>query len=374
MLHRRFGAVVGVAAALAVPGVASAATTVDIHTNAISSAPKSLGTYHLAGHDVLGLTNWNVDVASTATWTAGLQTYIGWDKANVRQGAPLTVTRMAPLASGKMKVSWKVTGSVQVGNTGVTNFGTKYLSIQATCLPATLGSNSVCTANSPALYLVKTPGVPGSPYVKLLLKTKFSITPEGAIVNRSLSMAGVGSQNASGLALSQGLKYETVKVPCGPLGAAVSYRLSNIHYTPAVASTQQPWIQVGLMDPVLGAAEMPALVDQGFGPAIKATPAFDLAGTGHTTELGAALANNVPPSVSVGSFSGKAGVPISFSAGVSGRCGIESYVWKFSNGTTSYGPAPQRTFSAAGVYDGQVTVTDKTGLKTTRSFKVTVVK
>ena len=59
-------------------------------------------------------------------------------------------------------------------------------------------------------------------------------------------------------------------------------------------------------------------------------------------------------------------------AHVSGRCGMESYVWKFSNGTTSYGPTPQRTFNAPGRYDGQLTVTDKTGLKATRSFSVNV--
>jgi hypothetical protein len=160
--------------------------------------------------------------------------------------------------------------------------------------------------------------------VKVLLKTKFTVTPEGAIVNRTLSMTDGGTSTASGLPLSQSLNYETVKVPCGPVGNPVSYRLGNIHYTPKVDAVQQPVIQVGLTDPVLGAVETPALVDSGFGPAITASPSFDLTGSGHTTDLGYALANNVAPSVSVGSFSGKVGVPVAFSASVSGRCDIAS--------------------------------------------------
>ena len=47
-------------------------------------------------------------------------------------------------------------------------------------------------------------------------------------------------------------------------------------------------------------------------------------------------------------------------------------MWRFSNGTTSYGAAPQRTFSTPGVYDGELTVTDETGLSTKRNFSVTV--
>ncbi len=47
-------------------------------------------------------------------------------------------------------------------------------------------------------------------------------------------------------------------------------------------------------------------------------------------------------------------------------------MWEFSNGTKSFGPSPQRTFGDNGVYDGQLTVTDVTGLSTTQNFTVTV--
>lgn len=358
------------AAALAVPGIASAATTVDAHTHNLTSETESLGTYHLGGTDVLGMSDWDVDVTSKATWSAGLQTHVLWDAAKVRQGQSLAVSRFAPLVNGTMKVSWKVSGRVDVGALGG-SFTTKNLSVEATCLPATLGDSATCTANSPALYLIKTPGLPASPYVKLLLKTKFQITPEGVITNRTTNF-GTGASTAS-LPLSQGINSETLKVPCGPVGSAATYRLSNLHYTPKVAATQQPTIQVGLMDPVFGAVETPAVVDQGFGPAIKANPAFDLTGSSHTTDLGDVLPNNVKPMIaSPDTFVGDAGVPISFSASVAGQCDIESYVWKFSNGTTSYGREPQRVFTTPGSYSGQLIVTDASGLKGQRDFTVKV--
>jgi chitodextrinase len=358
------------AAALAVPGVASATSTVDIHTNNLASESESLGNYHLGGYDVLGVSEWDVDVASKATWTAGLDTHVAWDTANVRQGASLPVTRFTPLINGTMKVSWSVSGSVKVGELGGA-FSTKSMSVSATCLPVTLGTGYDCTANSPALYLVKTPGLPNSPYVKLLIKTKFTVTPEGAITNRTFTTSG-GSSSAT-LPLSQAINYETLKVPCAPVGSAASYRLGSIHYTPAVSAFQSPTIQVGFMDPVLGAAEMPAVVDKPFGPSIKANPAFDLSGAGHATDLGDLLPNNVKPTVSLmDTYTGAAGSPVYFNAVTSSKCAVESYVWKFSDGTTSYGKSPSRTFATAGTYQGELTVTDESGMKAVRDFSVVI--
>jgi hypothetical protein len=369
-LLRRFIPAAVAAAALVVPGVASANATVDLHTNNLSSESKSLGTYHLGGYDVLGVSEWNVDVASKATWTAGLEAHVGWDTANVRQGASLPVTRFTPLINGTMKVSWSVSGSVKVGGLGGA-FATKSLSVSATCLPVTLGSGYDCTANSPALYLVKTPGLPNSPYVKLLIKTKFTVTPEGAITNRTFTTSD-GSSVAT-LPLSQAISSETLKVPCAPVGSAATYKLGSIHYTPAVSSVQSPVIQVGFMDPVLGAAEMPSVVDQPFGPSIKANPAFDLSGSGHTTDLGDILPNNVKPAIALhDTYTGTPGSPVYFNAVTTSRCDIESYVWKFSNGTTSYGKSPSRTFSKPGTYEGELTVTDASGMKAVRDFAVVI--
>jgi hypothetical protein len=85
------------------------------------------------------------------------------------------------------------------------------------------------------------------------------------------------------------------------------------------------------------------------------------------------LANNVSPTIApFGTFSGPEGSPISFSASTTSQCPITSYVWQFSDGTTSFGPNPQRIFNDAAVYNGQLTVTDNTGLSATQSFTVDV--
>jgi hypothetical protein len=169
------------------------------------------------------------------------------------------------------------------------------------------------------------------------------------------------------------MNYETLKVPCAPVGSSATYRLANPHYTPKVSATQSPVINVGLMDPAFGAIELPALYEGAFGPSIKSSPSFDLTGSSIYTDLGDILANNVKPTISLmDNYTGTAGSPVYFNAVTSSKCAIESYVWKFSNGTTSYGKSPQRTFSAPGVYDGELTVTDESGQSARRSFTVTV--
>ena len=375
MIHRRSRALIaalGAAGALAVPAVASASPVAEGAWMPVNSGSVNVGGYHIGG-GVTDLATFDVDVSTHATWTGNLLTNLGWDSANVRQGAPLTVSRSTPFQTGSLKVSWNISGSVNPLGQGNVYFSTKSISDEAGCMPLTLGTSYECTAETPSVALVKTPGIPGSPYVKVRLRARFTITPEGVITSRSLSVGGSPAVPASSLSLSASPAWETRTLPCAPTGSDVAYRLGSPHFTPAVTATQQPTIQIGLMDPVLGLSEMPALYDHAFGLPSVSKPAFDLSGSGHTWDLGDLLANNVAPTIApLGTFSGSAGEPVSFSANVSGRCDVESYVWKFSNGTTSYGPAPQRTFNAPGTYDGQLTVTDETGLKATRSFTVNV--
>jgi len=144
-------------------------------------------------------------------------------------------------------------------------------------------------ATSPSFHVLRSPGIPGSPYVKLALKARFTITPEGGIVSRSFSVGGAPVSSASGLMLLPFPVVDTVALPCGSAGRSATYRLGATHWSPAVAVTQQPTVTVGQMDPVLGAAELPAVFDKAFGQAAHSSPAFDLTGAGHTTNLGTAL-------------------------------------------------------------------------------------
>ena len=377
MNHRSRGALIALGlSALAVtgaPSIASAASVGESYTHSLTSGSESLGGFHLGGYDALGLARFDVDIAAKATWTASLPTVVGWDTAKVRQGADLPVARsVMPLANGTLKVRWTVTGNVKPAGFSAVELGTKTLGDDATCMPQLQGGGYTCTADD-GIALVKTQGLPASPYVKLAVKATFTITPEGAIVNRSFSLGGDPAGSASNLPLTWIPTADTLKVPCAPVGSSASYRLSSFRWSPTVAVKQQPTVQIGFMDPVLGLAESPALFDQSFGPSVYSNPTFNLTGGGHSTDLGPLLANNVAPTIApLGGFSGKAGVPVALSANASGRCDIESYVWKFSNGTTSYGATPQRTFSQAGPIDGELTVTDSTGLKAKRSFTINV--
>jgi hypothetical protein len=156
------------------------------------------------------------------------------------------------------------------------------------------------------------------------------------------------------------------------VGNFVAYKLAPVHYRPHAAVTQQAELQEGLLDPT-GLVENPAFYDATVGPVTKSNAVFDLYGSGHTTALGTLMANNVPPSIaSVSPATATAGVPVTFSASVSSRCSVKSYVWKFSDGQLLSGATPQRWFGHAGTYGGQLTVMDASGMSSTRSFTVTV--
>ncbi len=114
---------------------------------------------------------------------------VTWDSAKVRQGADLNVNRSSPMQSGTLQVRWTVSGSVKPAGFAAVNFTSKSFGDDASCFPHLLGGGYDCTA-SDGIPLVKTPGLPLSPYVKLALKAKFTITPEGAIVNRTFSLGG----------------------------------------------------------------------------------------------------------------------------------------------------------------------------------------
>ena len=292
------------------PSIASAASVGESFDTALTSGSENLGSYQLNG-DPLDLAKFDVDVTSKATWKGELMNIVTWDSAKVRQGADLNVNRSSPMQSGTLQVRWTVSGSVKPAGLDAVSFTSKSFGVDATCIPHLLGGSYDCTASA-GIPLVKTMGVPLSPYVKLALKAKFTITPEGAIVNRTFSLGGDTAGSASNLPLGVLPSVDTLDVPCAPVGSDATYRLSSFRWSPAVAVTQQPAVQIGLMDPVLGLAESPAIYDGSFGPSIKSNPTFVLTGASHITNLGGLLANNVAPTIApLPAFSGKAGIPVS---------------------------------------------------------------
>jgi len=311
-----------------------------------------------------------------ATWSGDLATNVGWDSDNVRQGANLDITRQAPAPTGKIDVTWQVSGKAD----GIAFGPTDISKDNVTCAPALSGGGYSCEGVSDGLWL---PGAIPSPIpttaivAVLAIGVKFDVTPEGAVVGRDFTVGGASipgpSANPGSLDLLDSQSTETFTMPCtSKAGDAVGYDLSDYHWTPDATATQQAQIRIINTGP-FGVGEAFEYTHFDIGPAEVTTPPFDLSGSGFLTAMGPLLANNVNPTIApIGPFSGSEGSAISFSASVNSQCPIGSYVWEFSDGTKSFGPSPKRAFGDNGDYDGQLTVTDITGLSATQSFTVSV--
>jgi hypothetical protein len=380
MRNRRFvAAALILGAALAAPGVASADPKAAAADLPVASESTNLGAYEVEAQDPIGVAGFKFKVNPKVTWTGKFQPVAGWESANVRQGAYLKVSRATPIATGQLKVTWNISGGVELINKyNISQIVDLTHSKTASCLPMTYGDVAyTCTATSDALTVFRTPGVGFSPYAKVVLKAKFSITPEGAIVDRRWWVPDSNDTHgdATGLPLGLLATPEVVKVPCSAgAGLPLYYKLHNLTYTPDVVVTQQVMGQVGFTDPT-GFIELPHVYE---GPLTtnKTTtvPALKLKSTGSASyNLGTILPNTTKPLVEEDMvFYGKAGLPIQFDVSTWSECAIESYEWEFSTGGKAFGPTPSRTFTTLGWHTGKVTVTDETGLSTTKSFSFKV--
>jgi PKD domain len=361
-------------------GVASAAPASNSQAVAVASNQANLGGFQITPPIVIPLpipiVLTDLVVAANATWSGDITTNLGWDTDKVRQGQDLAVSRIAPLTSGKIDVKWTLTGKIDGIGFGPTNISKDNI----TCSPKLSGGNLPCEGSSGEIPLGSAPSgipFPGPPFAVAMLGigVKFDVTPEGVVVTRGFSIGGNQVTGPNDLSLTDNSQSETLSVPCSAkAGDAVAYGLDPYHWTPDTTATQQTRIRIILAYDPVGATEVGQIgPDINIGPANMFNPAFDLTGSGFLTAMGPLLANNINPTISpLGPFSGSEGTPIAFSASVTSQCPIGSYVWEFSDGTKSFGPSPQRAFGDNAVYNGQLTVTDITGLSATQSFTVSV--
>jgi len=367
-------------AAVLLAGPASAAATTSSQVVPVASNEASLGGFQLQAPivipDPLPIVLTNLTFTAKATWTGNITTKVGWNSDNVRQGAKLDVGRSAPLTDGKIHVEWQVSGEIDSISFGPTSIS----SDDVTCEPTFAGGSFSCEGSSMGFPL---PGalpsfIPTTLIVaELAIGVKFDVTPEGAVVSRGFTAGGANisgpSANPGPLDLLTAQSTETFTMPCtAKAGDAVDYDLGDYHWTPDTTATQH--VQVKIVNTLpggIGEAFTFGTID--IGSAQVSSPNFDLTGPGFLTSMGSLLANNVTPTIdALGPFSGSEGAAIPLSATAVSQCPIASYVWEFSNGTKSFGPAPQRSFADNDVYDGQLTVTDVTGLSATQSFSVSV--
>jgi hypothetical protein len=362
-------------AAMLLAGPAAAAPTTNSQVVHVSSNEAQLGGFQLEAPivipDPLPIVLTNLTVSAKAQWSGDITTNLAWDSDKVRQGAELDVSRIASQASGKLHVTWQLTGEIDSIDFGPLIIDTDNVS----CDPKLSGGSFDCEADSPGVGL---PGSIPSPLgffvAKLGIGVKFNVTPAGAVVARGFSVGGNKVVGPDDLSLTDSMQSDKLSVPCtGKAGDAVAYELNPYHWKPAATASEQVEIRiVEALDP-FGVTELFDIAKIKIGSAIVSNPNLDLTGTGFITSMGSLLANNVSPTIApLGPFSGSEGSAIGLSAAVDSRCPIASYVWDFSNGTKSFGPSPQRAFGDNGAYDGQLTVTDVTGLSSTQSFTVSV--
>jgi hypothetical protein len=369
-------------AAILLAGPAAAAPTANTQVVHVVSGEAQLGGFQLQAPIIIpDLPPLPVPIVITdltsnakATWSGDMTTSVGWDSDKVRQGADLAVDRTAPTTTGEIDVTWQVSGKID----GIAFGPLTFASDDVDCAPKLSGGSFQCEATSGGIALpgaaIPNPVIPGFIVLKLAINVTFDVTPEGAVVSRGFSIGGSQVAGPDDLSLTNAVQTETFAVPCtGKAGDAVDYKLVPFHWTPATTASQHFTLRlIQALDPE-GVTELFQYKSFDIGSAAESTPGFDLTGSGFITSMGSLLANNVNPTIApLGPFSGSEGAAIAFSAAVSSQCPIDSYVWEFSNGTKSFGPSPQRAFGDNGVYDGQLTVTDVTGLSTTKSFTVSV--
>lgn len=362
-------------AALAAPSVAAAGPMVDTYDAAVAAPSADLGTYYVKGAPYMGLAYIDLAVSAKATYTGSLKTSVAHNTDYLRQGGTWSAGRMSPLQSGRFNVTWHVTGTKteNLVESGVDRTRTA----TASCAPRFSGAAYTCTANAGTINLFSQPAMPGSNYTNMVLHARFTVTPEGAVVKRSFFVGGDPNVQTKTLSLNLTSQLDTLKVPCAGVGSPATYKLSPVEWSPATSVYGWAELQEGLMDPFIGATQQPAIYDYkwvwGDKPTASVAPTFAATGPGKSTAVGTVLANNVKPTIGdAGPFTGSAGMPIQFTAPTTSKCPIETRQWTFSDGSTEYGAPVHHAFAKPGTYTGKLTVTDSSGLATSKTFSVAV--
>jgi PKD repeat protein len=159
-----------------------------------------------------------------------------------------------------------------------------------------------------------------------------------------------------------------------PAGEHLSYSLNNVHLdASSVNLHHSARLNFAVLDPfgidTWSSVDTPGLqvIDATFGSGVNLTTE-DI-----TFDLGKIAPDLTHPTIEpLPFFIGWEGAPIQLHADASDNCGAPLLRWDFSDGGVAFGPNPEHTFADDGLYTGQLTATDVTGLTTTITFQVTV--
>jgi hypothetical protein len=330
-------------------------------------------------------------------------TAVSYDDSLLRQGQTVAVTDVLTpgagivTAKGSMLVQYGVyrdpSGGSSFTPAGTLTPGNQPFTASFPCAIPLPGDAPV-TCNSlpvsvPVATITVIPSVYPVPGLSIVLSVNVTvsvtITGDGVATLRTLQVVGGGPAQTAALHFvgsSPSTLLDPAHLSCTePVGNDVSYGFTNLAYGPGVDLTTTTAVHFEATATDIPLPIPPATFDQDlFGgdlgsvtnPAVGLT--LPLTAPDQSVTLGPLAKNNIPPTAdSGGNYSGDQGSPVHFDgSGSSSVCGFPGLRWDFSDGGVAFGAHPQHTFNGSGVYSGQLTATDATGLTSTTNFSVDI--
>lgn len=324
----------------------------------------------------------------SAHWTPSATVAYQYSSSLLRQGQTLDLTDKLTPGDGPLTLTWGLSGDAGVYNfTGsgaqfpdpgsdqnIVTFGTS-VSDTSTC-PLKLNGDGSYDCQATHTFDVFNASIPvvGGVDISVPLTTTVSISPDGVVTVRSITVGGSSlvNSNLTFNGPSPSTIADNVAVPCNAIpGNDFVYDLTSSSTSPSYAATTSVNLKVDIT--VLFVTT--TVVDQEIASVGPTTGTLTLTAPSTPVDFGPVLANNIPPTInSPTSYSGNEGSAIPFDAsGTTSVCPANlSYVWNISDGGTEYGAQPQHVFADNGVYSGMLTVSDQNGNTSKQSFSVNV--
>jgi hypothetical protein len=355
------------------------------------------GSWAFGAEVTTGVSNLSYLPTSTADVT--------YDDSRLRQGQTMPITdKLTPLigsmtATGHLNIQYGAfndpTGGTDFSPAATLTGANAPFSLAFLCsmpLPGDAPVNCNSGAVSvPVASVTVIPAIYPAPGLSIVLSVNVSvgvtINGAGVATVRSVEVVGGGAPSTAPLTFggsSPSTLTDPVHFSCTqPAGNGVQYSFTNVAYAPDVDLSTTTAVHydatiTGIPTPIPGVTFDENLFGGNLGSVT--TPAagisLPLTAPDQTVDLGTLAKNNIPPVVDPGNggaYSGDEGQPVHFDGtGSSSVCGFPTLRWDFSDGGVAFGAHPVHTFGGSGLYSGQLTATDATGLTSTTTYSVSI--
>ncbi|MDT4964678.1 MAG: hypothetical protein QOF87_4325 [Pseudonocardiales bacterium] len=330
---------------------------------------------------------------------------VTYDDSRLRQGQTMPITdKLAPLigsmtAAGHLNIQYGAfndsTGGTSFSPAATLTAANEPFTLPFLCSMPLPGDPPVsCTSGAvsvPVATITVIPAIYPAPGLSIVLSVNVSVSATingaGVATVRSVEVVGGGAPSTAPLTFggsSPSTLTDSVHFSCTqPAGNGVQYSFTNLAYAPDVDLSTTTAVHyeatiTGIPTPIPGVTFDEALFGGNIGSITSSAAGISLPLTApdQTIDLGTLAKNNVAPVVDAGNggvYSGDEGQPVQFDgSGSSSVCGFPTLRWDFSDGGVAFGAHPVHTFGGSGLYSGQLTATDATGLTSSTTYSVNV--